>query len=90
MSLACIVNDFWKNSLLWKKIAVLHLSEGEVKPVPVRSKKEKKKKSPASEEGRGKLKFKDLAEHDHQGRQEFLYLKKKKNDAPVIWWEQKS
>lgn len=63
---------------MWKKIAVLHLSEGEVKPVPVRSKKEKKKKSPASEEERGKLKFKDLAEHDHQGRQEFLYLKKKK------------
>lgn len=43
MRLACIVKDLWKNSLLWKRIAVLHLSEREVKPVPVRSKKEKNK-----------------------------------------------
>lgn len=42
MRLACIVKDLWKNSLLWKTIAVLHLSEGEVKPVPVRSKEKNK------------------------------------------------
>lgn len=71
--ITCIVKDLWKYPYYGGEL-LYYLSEGEVKPVPVRSRKEKNHLSLKRKER--KLKLKDLAEHDYRGREEFLYLKK--------------
>lgn len=71
--LACIVKDLLKYPYYEREL-LYYLAEGEVKPVPIRSRKEKNHLPLKRREK--KLKFKDLAEHDHQGCEEFHYLKK--------------